>query len=60
MPLWIILFVIAGFLLFVFKISGDRRSDTEFPKLRLFLLLAVLLCAAAGIADFVRWVRSGV
>ena len=58
MPLWLIFFVVAGFLLFAFKISGDRRNDADFPKLRLFLLLAVLLFAVAGIADFVRWVRT--
>ena len=53
-----IFFVVAGFLLFAFKISGERRNDADFPKLRLFLLLAVLLLAVAGIADFVRWVRA--
>ena len=58
MPLWLIFFVVAGFLLFAFKISGERRNDADFPKLRLFLLLAVLLFAAAGIVDFVRWVRA--
>ena len=58
MPLWLIFFVVAGFLLFGFKISGDRRNDSGFPKLRLFLLLAVVLFALAGIADFVRWVRA--
>lgn len=58
MPLWLIFFVVAGFLLFAFKVSGDRRSDSDFRKVRLFLLLAVLLFAVAGIADFVRWVRA--
>jgi len=58
MPLWLIFFVLAGFLLFAFKISGDRRNDAGFPKLRLFLLLAALLLAIAGIADFMRWVRA--
>lgn len=58
MPLWLILFIGAGFLLFAFKVSGDRRNDLDFPKVRLFLLLAVLLLAVAGIADFVIWVQA--
>jgi hypothetical protein len=58
MPLWLIFFVLAGFLLFAFKVSGERNNDSNFPKVRLFLLLAVLLFAVAGIADFVRWVRA--
>jgi len=58
MPLWLIFFELAGFLLFAFKVSGERSDDSEFPKVRLFLLLAVVLFALAGIADFVRWVRA--
>ena len=58
MPLWLIFFVVAGFMLFAFKVSGDQHNDSGFPKVRLFLLLAVLLFAVAGIADFVRWVRA--
>ena len=58
MPLWLIFFVLAGFLLFAFKVSGERSDHSEFPKVRLFLLLAVVLFAVAGIADFVRWVRA--
>ena len=58
MPLWLIFFVVAGFMLFAFKVSDDQHNDSGFPKVRLFLLLAVLLFAVAGIADFVRWVRA--
>jgi hypothetical protein len=58
MPLWLIFFVLAGFLLFAFKVSGERHNEYIFPKVRLFLLLAVLLFAVAGMADFVKWVRA--
>ncbi len=59
MPLWLTLFVIAGFLLFGFKISGDPRNDVEWPKVRLLLLIATVLFALAGVADFVQWARPG-
>ena len=60
-PLWLILFVVAGFLLFLLKISGDRPNPSSQPdssRLRLFLFLAFLLVTIAGIADFVKWVRG--
>ena len=58
MPLWLILFFVAGFLLFGVKISGESANQDKYSKVRLFLLLAVVLFAIAGIADFVRWARS--
>ena len=57
-PLWLILFVVAGFLLFFVKISGERPDQPKSSPLRLFLFIAVLLFAIAGIADFVKWVRG--
>ena len=60
-PLWLILFIAAGFLLFFFKISGERPTHSDNPKssyLRLFLLIAFLLFTVAGIAAFVKWVNS--
>lgn len=57
-PLWLILFVLAGFLLFFFKISGDRPDHSNSSRLRLFFFLAFLLFAVAGIAAFVTWVRG--
>lgn len=57
-PLWLILFVVAGFLLFFVKISGERPDQPKASPLRLFLFIAFLLFAAAGIADFVKWVRG--
>jgi hypothetical protein len=57
-PFWLILFVIAGFLLFCSKIAGSAQETERWPKLRLFLLLAALLVALAGIADFVIWVNG--
>lgn len=55
MPLWLMLFVVAGFLLFGFKISGDPQNDVKWPKFRVLLLVAAALFALAGIADFVQW-----
>jgi len=58
-PVWLILLIVAGFLLFLFKVAGnpqDRpQNDEELSKLRVFFLIATLLFAAAGIADFVVW-----
>lgn len=54
-PVWLLLFVIAGFLLFFFKIAGKPSQNEELSKLRLFFLLAAILFAIAGIADFFVW-----
>jgi hypothetical protein len=54
-PVWLLLFVAAGFLLFLFKIAGSPNDREELSKLRLFFLIATILFALAGIADFVFW-----
>ena len=54
-PVWLLLFVAAGFLLFFFKIAGSPNDREELSKLRLFFLIATILFALAGIADFVLW-----
>jgi hypothetical protein len=58
-PVWLILFIVAGFLLFLFKVAGnpqDRpQNSEELSSLRIFFLIATLLFAAAGIADFIVW-----
>lgn len=54
-PIWLILFIIAGFLLFLFKVAGNPSEREELSKLRLFFLIATILFAIAGIADFVIW-----
>ena len=58
-PVWLILFTIAGFMLFLFKVAGnpqDRpQNSEELSSLRIFFLIAAVLFAVAGIADFVVW-----
>ena len=58
-PVWLILFTIAGFMLFLFKVAGnpqDRpQNSEEISSLRIFFLIATLLFAVTGIADFVVW-----
>ena len=54
-PIWLILFVIAGFLLFFFKVAHNPSEHEEISKPRLFFLIATILFALAGIADFVIW-----
>ena len=54
-PVWAILFIVAGFMLFFLKISGDSTNQDRYPTTRLFLFIATILIAIAGIADFVRW-----
>jgi hypothetical protein len=55
LPVWLMLFAAAGFLLFFFKIAGNPAEREELSKLRLFFLIAAILFAIAGIADFVIW-----
>ena len=54
-PVWLILFIVAGFLLFLFKVAGNPQHREELSKLRVFFLIATVLVAVAGIADFVVW-----
>ena len=54
-PVWLMLFTVAGFLLFLFKVGGSQEQQEELSKLRLFFLIATILFAVAGIADFVVW-----
>jgi hypothetical protein len=60
-PLWLILFVVAGVLLFLLKISAeDTRGEGKkrwAGSLRLFLAIAMALLTIAGIVHFVVWVR---
>lgn len=55
-PVWLLLFFAAGILLFFFKIAGSPSEAERLSKLRLFFLIATILFAVAGIADFVVWV----
>jgi len=54
-PVWLMLFAVAGFLLFFFKIAGNPAEREKLTRLRLFFLIATILFAIAGIADFVIW-----
>jgi hypothetical protein len=54
-PVWVFLFVIAGFILFFLKVSGDSVNQDRYPTTRLFLFIASILVTIAGVADFVRW-----
>jgi hypothetical protein len=54
-PVWLMLFAVAGFLLFFFKIAGNPAEREKLSKLRLFFLISTILFAVAGIADFVIW-----
>jgi hypothetical protein len=60
-PIWLVLFVIAGMLLFALKVSSDDAAPENQKRwsgsLRLFLLIATALFTIAGIVDFVVWVR---
>jgi tryptophan-rich sensory protein len=60
-PVWLILFIVAGFLLFLFKIAGNPQNlpqnGEELSRLQVFFLIATLLFAVAGIADFVVWAK---
>jgi hypothetical protein len=56
-PIWLILFIVAGFLLFFFKVAGNPQNRDELSKLRVFFLIATLLFAVAGIADFIVWAK---
>lgn len=54
-PVWLILFVVAGFLFFFLKISGDQVNQDKFPTLRLFVFIAAIFISVTGVAGFVQW-----
>jgi hypothetical protein len=60
-PVWVILFAVAGVFLFALKISSENATPENKKRcsgpLRLFLLIATVLFAIAGIIDFVVWVQ---
>jgi hypothetical protein len=56
-PVWLILFVVAGFLFFFLKISGDDLNQDKFPTLRLFVFIAAIFISIAGVAGFVQWAK---
>jgi hypothetical protein len=54
-PLWGILFAIAGILLFLLKMSAGSTDQDRYPTTRLFLYIAAIFIAVVGFADLVRW-----
>jgi hypothetical protein len=54
-PVWAILFVIAGILLFFLKTSGGSTNQDRYPTTRLFLYIAVIFIFVVGLFDFGRW-----
>ena len=54
-PVWAILFAVAGLLLFFLKISGDSTNQDRYPTMKLFLFIATIFIVIVGIADFGRW-----
>ena len=54
-PLWAILFVIAGIILFLLKMSGESTNQDRYPTAKLFLWIGTIFVAVVGIVDFIRW-----
>ena len=60
-PLWLVLFMVAGFLLFILKISSREKSlDADSKRIvsfRLFLMIAIAFLALAGLLHFYHWAQ---
>jgi len=60
-PLWLILFMVAGFLLFILKTSSPEKSPGKESKrivsLRLFLIIAIILIVLSGLVHFYHWAQ---
>lgn len=54
-PLWAILFVVAGIIWFFLKMSGESARQDRYPTVKLFLYIGVIFIAAVGVIDLIRW-----
>lgn len=54
-PLWVILFVVAGLIFFFLRMSGESARQDRYPTTKLFLYIGVIFIAVVGVADLIRW-----
>lgn len=54
-PLWIILFVVAGIIWFFLQMSGESARQDRYPTTKLFLYIGVVFIAVVGVVDLIRW-----
>jgi hypothetical protein len=54
-PLWAILFGVAGLILFFLKMSTESANQDRYPTTKLFLYIGVSFVGVVGVVDFIRW-----
>jgi hypothetical protein len=54
-PLWAVLFVVTGIILFFLKMSGESTNQDRYPTTKLFIYIGAIFVAIVGIVDFIRW-----
>ena len=54
-PLWVILFGVAGLIFFFLKMSGESSRQDRYPTSKLFVYIGAIFVAVIGIVDFIRW-----
>jgi hypothetical protein len=54
-PLWAILFGVAGLIFFFLKMSGESTRQDRYPTAKLFVYIAAIFVTVVGIVDFIRW-----
>lgn len=54
-PLWALLFGLAGLIFFFLKMSGESTNQDRYPTAKLFVYIGAIFVTIVGIVDFIRW-----
>lgn len=54
-PLWVVLFSVAGLTFFFLRISSVGTEQDRYPTIKLFAYIITIFIAIAGAADLIRW-----
>ena len=54
-PLWVLLFIAAGLILFFLRMSGESARQDRYPTTTLFMYIGVIFIAVVGVVDLIRW-----
>lgn len=56
-PLWGILFSVAGLIYFFLRMSNEGTNQDRYPTTKLFLYIGTIFVAVVGVVDLIRWAQ---